>query len=85
MERWISRPPVPELAAGNSPSSLRGGSSTEVDAPMDRRLFAVDTYMYNIGVMNMTDHYPFVDHGLQKVFISGDLELIAFAFPSHDS
>ena len=38
--------------------------------------------MYNISVMNMIDHYPFVDHGLQKVFISGDLELIAFAFPS---
>lgn len=32
--------------------------------------------------MNMADHYPFIDHGLQLVFVTGDTELIVFAFPA---
>ena len=57
-------------------------TATSVPPRTSVALVPAATPMYNIGVMNMTDHYPFVDHGLQKVFISGDLELIAFAFPS---
>ena len=38
--------------------------------------------MYDIGSMNMADHYPFINHGLQLVFVTGDIELIAFAFPA---